>query len=220
LGGVGLGWIALHPPHHAISPGEERNVRAAARQTRLSSAMSSSRRQTVRSCEPGLCVRRTRTATPLFSCTVSPITGSACTAMGSGWCRITTAFSSQMLVLTAPARRTRDLWLEGIRRHSCWVDWVETNEHPRCMFGLGESMGAAQLLQIAPKGASLLRGRRRSPRLRRFVKFGVRQIRPPISRRPLWKTFFRPTVEVGILYVRLRYGLNMEQPRRSGPSKA
>ena len=32
-----------------------------------------------------------------------------------------------------------------------WVDWIETFEHPHCMFGLGESMGAAQLLQALPK---------------------------------------------------------------------
>src|SRR5215813_7158632 len=30
LGGIGLGWIALHPPSHAITANEERNVRAAA----------------------------------------------------------------------------------------------------------------------------------------------------------------------------------------------
>jgi pimeloyl-ACP methyl ester carboxylesterase len=31
LGGIGLGWIALHPPRHPITPLEERNVMAAAR---------------------------------------------------------------------------------------------------------------------------------------------------------------------------------------------
>src|SRR5215813_11577804 len=30
LGGIGLGWIALHPPSHARTANEERNVRAAA----------------------------------------------------------------------------------------------------------------------------------------------------------------------------------------------
>src|SRR5215471_19818394 len=28
-----------------------------------------------------------------------------------------------------------------------WVEWIELGERPKCIFGLGESMGAAQLLQ-------------------------------------------------------------------------
>src|SRR5208337_336755 len=28
-----------------------------------------------------------------------------------------------------------------------WMDWLEQNDHPECIFGLGESMGAALLLQ-------------------------------------------------------------------------
>jgi len=30
---------------------------------------------------------------------------------------------------------------------SRWLDWVQQNDHPMCIFGLGESMGAAELLQ-------------------------------------------------------------------------
>lgn len=32
-----------------------------------------------------------------------------------------------------------------------WVSWLEDTDHPRCVYGLGESMGAAQLLQALPK---------------------------------------------------------------------
>lgn len=28
-----------------------------------------------------------------------------------------------------------------------WFDWLEQHEHPDCVFGFAESMGAAQLLQ-------------------------------------------------------------------------
>src|SRR5262249_23027117 len=31
-----------------------------------------------------------------------------------------------------------------------WVDWLESVDHPDCVYGLGESMGAAQLLQALP----------------------------------------------------------------------
>jgi len=91
-----------------------------------------------------------------------------------------------------------------------WVDWVETNEHPRCMFGLGESMGAAQLLQSLPKEPRFCAVVGESPfatfREVAYARFGRQFHVGPW----LGKTFFRPTVEVGILYVRLRYGLNME----------
>ena len=91
-----------------------------------------------------------------------------------------------------------------------WVDWVETTEHPRCMFGLGESMGAAQLLQALPKEPRFCAVVAESPfatfREVAYARFGRQFHTGPW----LGKTFFRPTVEVGILYVRLRYGLKME----------
>src|SRR4030081_2630249 len=33
-----------------------------------------------------------------------------------------------------------------------WFDWLAAREHPRCIFGFGESMGAAQLLQSLVDG--------------------------------------------------------------------
>ncbi len=92
-----------------------------------------------------------------------------------------------------------------------WVDWIETFEHPHCMFGLGESMGAAQILQSLPKEHRFCAVVAESPfatfREVAYVRFGRQFHTGPW----LGKTFFRPTVEVGILYVRLRYGLNMEE---------
>jgi uncharacterized protein len=32
-----------------------------------------------------------------------------------------------------------------------WFDWLKTKDHPRCIFGMGESMGAAILLQAVEK---------------------------------------------------------------------
>ncbi len=32
-----------------------------------------------------------------------------------------------------------------------WVDWIQNSQHPECVFALGESMGAAQLLEVSLK---------------------------------------------------------------------
>lgn len=42
-----------------------------------------------------------------------------------------------------------------------WFDWLVQIEAPRCIDGLGNSMGAAQLLQSLNNGAWILRSRRR-----------------------------------------------------------
>jgi pimeloyl-ACP methyl ester carboxylesterase len=42
----------------------------------------------------------------------------------------------------------------GLRESSdihLWVDWIEDHQHPSCIFGMGESMGAALLLQSLPE---------------------------------------------------------------------
>jgi dipeptidyl aminopeptidase/acylaminoacyl peptidase len=78
------------------------------------------------------------------------------------------------------------------------------------MFGLGESMGAAQLLQSLPKESRFCAVVAESPfatfREVAYARFG-RQFHtgPWVGR-----TFFRPAVDVGSLYVRFHYGMNME----------
>jgi dipeptidyl aminopeptidase/acylaminoacyl peptidase len=91
-----------------------------------------------------------------------------------------------------------------------WVDWIETAEHPRCMFGLGESMGAAQLLQALPKELRFCAVVAESP-FATFREVAYARFGRPFHTGPwIGKTIFRPTIDVGFLYVRARYGLNME----------
>ena len=93
-----------------------------------------------------------------------------------------------------------------------WADWLYQREHPQGLYGLGESMGAAILLQALP----------REPRFRAVVAecsfYDFRQVAfsrlaegsgidPRVA-----KWLFRPTVESGILYARLRYNLNPASP--------
>jgi predicted alpha/beta-fold hydrolase len=91
-----------------------------------------------------------------------------------------------------------------------WVNWLEENDHSRCVFGLGESMGAAQLLQSLAKDSRFCAVVAESP-FATFREVAYARFGRPFHTGPwLGRTFFRPTLDVGFLYVRLRYGLNME----------
>ncbi len=106
--------------------------------------------------------------------------------------------------------------LEGEDIHR-WADWLYAREQPHGLYGLGESMGAANLLQALP----------REPRFRAVVAecpfYDFRQV--ALSRLAegsgvdprVAKWLFRPTVESGILYARLRYSLNLGQ---ASPARA
>ena len=98
-----------------------------------------------------------------------------------------------------------------------WAEWLYAREHPQALYGLGESMGAAILLQALP----------REPRFRavaaesafydfRHVAFSrlaeATGVHPRIG-----KWLFRPAFESGLLYARLRYHLNFAQ---ASPARA
>ena len=98
-----------------------------------------------------------------------------------------------------------------------WVTWIEQAYQPRCVYALGESMGAAQLLQALVKENRFCAVVAESPfasfREVAYARFGREFHTGPW----IGKTFFRPTVEVGLLFVRVRYGLDME---RATPKEA
>lgn len=92
-----------------------------------------------------------------------------------------------------------------------WVTWIRDNEHPRCVYGLGESMGAAQLLQ------SLLQENRfcaviGESSFATFREVAYDRVGQPFHLGPwLGRTFFRPLIEVAFLYSRVHYGLDFDQ---------
>jgi fermentation-respiration switch protein FrsA (DUF1100 family) len=91
-----------------------------------------------------------------------------------------------------------------------WVDWLEANDHPNCVFGFGESMGAAQILQSLSKESRFCAVVAESP-FATFREVAYARFGRPFHTGPwLGRTFFWPTVEVGFLYVREKFGLNME----------
>ena len=89
-----------------------------------------------------------------------------------------------------------------------WVDWMMASEHPRNVYGMGESLGGAVLLQ------SLARERRFSAvvaecpfaNFERVAEDRVAQRIPgPLLLR---RALAAPMVSSGFLYARMRYGLD------------
>ncbi|MDR3774373.1 MAG: alpha/beta fold hydrolase [Terracidiphilus sp.] len=97
---------------------------------------------------------------------------------------------------------------DDVRR---WFDWLERNRGPRCIYGLGESMGAAQLLQslkIVPRFCAVVA---ESPfasfREASYDRLGER------LNAGAWvgRTLLRPAVQAGFIYAQWRYGIDLEQ---------
>ena len=96
---------------------------------------------------------------------------------------------------------------DDVRR---WFDWLQSAEHPHCIDGLGESMGAAQILEslhttpgfCAVVAESPFASFREASYDRVGQKFGVGD--------QLGRTLLRPVIDVGFLYARWKYGVDFE----------
>jgi len=91
-----------------------------------------------------------------------------------------------------------------------WADWLRKNERPGCIFGFGESMGAGQVLQALVREPGFCAVVAESP-FETFREVSYARFGQPFNLGPwMGRTFFWPTDEVGFLYVRLKYGLNLD----------
>ena len=94
-----------------------------------------------------------------------------------------------------------------------WVDWLYAQKHSKCVYGFGESMGAALVLDSlgSAEGNRFCAVVAESP----FSSFrSVAHERAALYlRAPSWvgKTFLRLPVEVGMTYAKLRYGLDFDR---------
>jgi hypothetical protein len=212
LGGIGLGWMAMHPFRHPISQGEERNARAAAQQEGIEfrdAEITTADGSTLRAW-----FMRPPGANGNAVILLHGVSDNRMGVYGYGqW-----LLQDHYMVLLADARAHGssggEIATYGIKESDDihrWADWVENNEHPSCIFGLGESMGAAQLLQSLPYESRFCAVVAESPfatfREVAYARFGREFNTGPW----LGKTFFRPAVDVGFLYVYFHYGLNMEK---------
>lgn len=94
---------------------------------------------------------------------------------------------------------------------AAWAAWLRREHSASAVFGFGESMGAALILQALREQRALTAVAAESP----FASF--REIAyDRLGQRfgagdTLGRTLFRPIVEVGMLYARWRYGVNLEK---------
>ena len=91
-----------------------------------------------------------------------------------------------------------------------WFDFLQAQFHPRCIFALGESMGASQLLQSLDTHPSFCAIAAESP-FANFREIAYDRMGQPFHLGPwVGRTILRPLVEVAFLRARLKYHLNME----------
>jgi|SRR5208282_4146893 len=92
-----------------------------------------------------------------------------------------------------------------------WLDWLGQNEHPDCIFGLGESMGAALLLQSLRSETRFCAVAAESP-FASFREIGYDRIGQFFHTGPwLGRTALRPIIEFAFAYSRWKYKLDFKQ---------
>ena len=92
-----------------------------------------------------------------------------------------------------------------------WYDWVEQAERSRCIDGLGNSMGAAQLLESLPAAPGFCAVVAESPFANLREAAYDRLAERLGAGAWLGRTLLRPAVETGFLYARWKYGVDLEQ---------
>ncbi|HUH63989.1 MAG TPA: alpha/beta hydrolase [Terracidiphilus sp.] len=103
---------------------------------------------------------------------------------------------------------------DDVRR---WFEWLENADHPRCTYGLGESMGAAILLQSLKAEPHFCAVVAESP-FANFREVGYVRVGQFLRVGPwLGRILLRPAVELAFLYGRLRYGVDLT---RASPGRA
>jgi pimeloyl-ACP methyl ester carboxylesterase len=92
-----------------------------------------------------------------------------------------------------------------------WVDFLMAVAHPRCVYGMGESMGAAELLQSLQEGTWFCAVVAESP-FSTFREIAYDRMGQPFHMGPWVGSFLlRPMVEIAFLRVRWKYGLDLQQ---------
>ena len=92
-----------------------------------------------------------------------------------------------------------------------WVDFLWSATQPDCIYGMGESMGAAELLQSLQEGTRFCAVVAESP-FSTFREIAYDRMGQPFHAGPwLGRVLLRPMVEIAFLRVRWKYGLDMQR---------
>jgi len=90
-----------------------------------------------------------------------------------------------------------------------WVDFLSAEVHPECVYGMGESMGASQLLQSLQTESRFCAVVAESP-FSTFREIAYDRMGQPFHLGPwVGRTVLRPLVEIAFLRARWKYGLRM-----------
>jgi uncharacterized protein len=97
---------------------------------------------------------------------------------------------------------------DDVRR---WFEWVKESQLPRCIDGLGDSMGGAELLRSLDVERGFCAVIAESP-FATFREAAYDRIGQQFSTRSwLGRTLLRPVFLSGVVYARMRYGVNLAQ---------
>ena len=97
-----------------------------------------------------------------------------------------------------------------------WADLLRTDVGAHCVYGIGESMGAAQLLQSLQASAPFCAVVTESP-FANFREIAYDRMGQPFHLGPwVGRTVLRPLVEVAFLRARWKYGLDMDNVSPEG----
>jgi len=210
LGGIGLGWMATHPGRRPISDLEKQGVIAAA-------GTGAELRDVSIPASDGEILRaweiRPTDSNGNAVILLHGVGDNRLGVSGYGTWLVRNHYTVLLPDARAHGYSDGDLATYGLKESDDihrWVDWLESDAHPDCVFGFGESMGAAQILESLTKETRYCAVIAESPfatfREVAYARFG----RPFHTGAWLGRTFFWPTVEVGFLYVREKFGLKME----------
>jgi uncharacterized protein len=89
-----------------------------------------------------------------------------------------------------------------------WFDWLEGNQRPSCIFGFGESMGAAQLLESFELEGYFCAVAAESP-FSSFREIAYDRVGQFFHTGPwVGRTILRPVVEFAFVYSKWKYGMD------------
>jgi hypothetical protein len=211
FGGIGLGWMATHPGRRPISDTDKREVIA-------DSGNGSELRDVSITASDGAVLRgwQIRPAATNGNAVIllHGVGDNRLGVSGYGTWLVRNHYTVVLPDARAHGYSAGDLATYGLKESDDihrWVDWLEANDRFNCVFGFGESMGAAQILQSLSKEKRFCAVVAESP-FATFREVAYARFGRPFDTGPwLGQTFFWPTVEVGFLYVRQKFGLNMEE---------
>jgi hypothetical protein len=92
-----------------------------------------------------------------------------------------------------------------------WFEWLNSHQHPSCIYGFAESMGAAQLLQALETEPNFCAVAAESP-FATLREIAYDRMGQPFHAGPwVGRSILRPVVEAAFLYARWKYNLNFER---------